>query len=425
MAARVLSKRLTNRSASSSATESAANSKSTLKSVSALEQDSNTGPLAKTDKDFKFVEQLKRQWLETIDSLPDPLMVVSGDYKISRANAEVARIAGKPIKQIIGKTCYKIFAGRNSPCEGCHIALKSKQASTLTYQIDNQKNDRAYEVVTRNFDVKSQDADLLREDGSASSHHYLHLYRDRTDLVRMEQKLTHQEKLAGLGQLAGGFAHEINNPIGGILVFSQMLLREMSPSSQHFGDVQEIEAAAKRCKAIVEQMLEFARQRPIKSLKAIIDVHEIINASIKFAEIGHNPGRIHQVIANLNAKEYKIFGDSNRLMQVLLNLLINAFQACKKPSTIEINTDNTHYHGETWIQLRIKDQGQGISKENLNMIFNPFFTTKEPGQGTGLGLSVVHGIVEDLSGTITVERTSRKGTTFLVNIPVARSGGNT
>ena len=353
-----------------------------------------------------FVEELKRQWMETIDAIPDPFMMVSDDYKIMRANASMADIAKMDVKNLVGKSCYEVFAGRKSACENCLMKGSKAGESTPGYEIHNAKNDRWYEVATRRLKPVS------------GQHGVVQIYRDRTDAKKLQNQLAQNEKLASIGQLAGGFAHEINNPLGGILVFSQMLLREIDKSSPHFQDIVEIEAAAKRCKTIVENLLDYARQRPLKPKMSECDVHSIIINAAKFAALGHNQKRQCEVKLELKAKNNVFHSDSNRLTQIFLNLCNNALQAMPKGGTLTIKSVNERIGKQPFLTVSISDTGKGISRENLAKIFEPFFTTKEPGQGTGLGLSIVHGILQDIGGSIEVTSKISVGSTFTVRLPV-------
>ena len=353
-----------------------------------------------------FVEKLKRQWLETIDALPDPFITVSQDYVIGRANLAMAEIAGVDVKSLSGNLCYKVFAGRKSPCDNCQMRQAKGNTTQPGYEIHNAHNDRWYEVATRRLSASDEDSTFVQ------------IYRDRTDAKNLQRQVTQNEKLASIGQLAGGFAHEINNPLGGILVFSQMLLREMDETSQHYQDVVEIEAAAKRCKTIVENLLDYARQRPLKPNLALCDLHEIIPNAVKFASLGHNTGNRCDVEIKLEAKNHQIISDQNRLTQVFLNLCSNAFQAMPSGGTLEVSTSCTRKNAGEQLVVNVTDTGSGISPKNLPKIFEPFFTTKEPGQGTGLGLSIVYGMIQDLGGSIDVRSEVGKGSTFSVTLPL-------
>ncbi len=357
-----------------------------------------------------FVENLKQQWLETIDALPDPFMIVGKDYKIKKANAAIAQAANRDIKSIMGETCYKVFAGRETPCENCQLSKAYNGKKTPAYEIHNTQNDRWYEVVSKSF--KTSESKDTEDRG------ILQIYRDRTETMQLQNQLAHKEKLASIGQLAGGFAHEINNPLGGILVFSQMLLRELDPKSSHFQDVKEIENAAQRCKTIVEGMLDFARQRPLRQKMESTDFHAAIESAAKFAQVGHNQNNKVEFELNLDASHHMGMSDRNRLIQILLNLSINSIHAMPTGGSLKISSKNLKRGSQEFISISVTDTGTGIKKEHIEKIFDPFFTTKEPGQGTGLGLAIVHGIVQDLHGSIKVESKVNKGTTIILEFPL-------
>ena len=355
-----------------------------------------------------FVENLKKQWVETIDALPDPFLIVGTNYVIQKANAAMAGVAEKPIKTLVGAKCYEAFAGRDKPCENCQMKRTQSFTHLQSYEVYNARNERWYEVVSKR--VAGTDA---------SNEGILQIYRDKTETRRLQHQVNQQEKLASIGQLAGGFAHEINNPLGGIIVFSQMLLREMEKTSSHYQDVVEIESAAQRCKDIVDGLLDFARQRPIHQKLEITDFHAAIESAVKFAGVGHNQKSRSTVQLNLDAKEFNGSGDRNRVMQIVLNLCTNAFQAMPNGGTLTVSTSNKTITGHKYMVISVADTGTGISKDMQKKIYDPFFTTKEPGQGTGLGLSVVHGIIQDLGGMIELESKLKEGTTFRVLLPLS------
>jgi len=244
---------------------------------------------------------------------------------------------------------------------------------------------------------------------------YVFVYRDQTEAHQLQEQLVQSEKLASIGLLAGGIAHEINNPLGGIMVFSQMLLREMPQDSPHYPDVEEILNATERCKAIVENLLEFARTKsdhlPNKASEEV-SVDDAINTALRFIKIGMTTDSI-DVSMDLKATDTVIEGDRNRLIQVFLNLMQNAVQAMPDGGRLELSTNYDSNH----IYCNITDTGIGISAEQLKRIFDPFFTTKDPGEGTGLGLAICYGIIQDLGGTIKVDSRVNHGTNFTIKLP--------
>ncbi|MEY4632404.1 MAG: hypothetical protein RIQ81_2524 [Pseudomonadota bacterium] len=361
---------------------------------------------------LKFVESLKRQWVATIDALIDPLIIIGADYKIQKANVAAARLSGiKPgnIKDIVGAKCHKMLAGRDKPCDGCQLKDTIKNNKACAFPLVNTLPGRIYEVTSQPFNIG--------DSGPAA----VHVYHDRTEAVQLQQKLVQNEKLASIGLLAGGIAHEINNPLGGILIFSQMLLKDIPEDSPYRTDVVEIEAAAQRCKAIVESLLDFARAQPDetrigKTKLAVIDGLEAVASALRFAKITLKQNQNIRVRESFKAKQSKILGDKNQIIQVVLNLLQNAIQAMPKGGELGITVSNDA--NKKLLVIEVADTGKGIPPEHISKIFDPFFTTKEPGEGTGLGLSICYGLVTGMGGQLTVASKGGKGATFTITLPL-------
>ncbi len=358
---------------------------------------------------LSFVENLKRQWMATIDALVDPLMIISHDYAIRKANVALARKAQLEIRELIGRKCYEIFANRKSPCKGCKLKESIQTTKAQSFDLESDTSREFYEVSSQPLFNDSGEVDGI-----------VHIYRDRTEAKQLREQLLQSEKLSSIGLLAGGIAHEINNPLGGILVFSQMLLRELPEASSHRTDAAEILSAAERCKSIVENLLDFARtNRQGRKSKTSINVIETVRSALRFAKVSipQNLIRIEELVEDGNAE---IKADKNSLIQLFLNLIQNAVQAMPKGGTLSISSSLvTNKDQSKWIKIDIKDTGIGIPSANLKKIFDPFFTTKEPGEGTGLGLSICYGIVEELGGTLTVRSKAGEGTCFTTSLPVA------
>lgn len=361
------------------------------------------------DELLAFLEGLKKQWMETVDAIIDPLMIIDLDYTIKKINRAAAEIHGSTadIKNLIGKKCYEIFANRTAPCSGCRIK-ETTDTQVVQFQLENVRSDYHYEVSSRQ---------LIDEDGSING--ILNIYRDRTEARRLQNQLLQHEKLASIGLLAGGVAHEINNPLGGILIFSQMLLREMDKQSPHYQDVVEIEAATQRCKAIVENLLDFARQQPKGNQDGFepIDIKDVVVAALRFARVGRMDTSIN-VIEEWSEEHFFVKGNRNKLIQLFLNLIQNAFQAMPDGGTITLSAEIRHTNGKRLMAVSIIDTGVGIAPEDLKRIFDPFYTKKDPGEGTGLGLAICYGIAEEMGATIEVESVVNEGSCFRVIAPI-------
>jgi two-component system NtrC family sensor kinase len=231
-------------------------------------------------------------------------------------------------------------------------------------------------------------------------------------LHNAQQELLHKDRLASMGQLAAGVAHEINNPLGTILLFSEALYKETPEDSPHRDDLRMIINETTRCKNIVADLLNFARQQEVLAQET--DVHALLEQVIE--ESRRQPSFedvriVRQFDPNLPA----IQADPAQLQQVFINLLNNGAESIEGDGTITLTTRPVDGH---WVEVQISDTGSGIPEENLNRLFTPFFTTKPPGKGTGLGLSIVYGIVKMHRGQITVQSQVGHGTTFVVTLPV-------
>ena len=246
--------------------------------------------------------------------------------------------------------------------------------------------------------------------------------RERTDaLVQHEKQMAHADRLASIGQLSSGIAHEINNPLGVIQGYTQLLLRDADEGSQRHSDLQIILKHAGNCKAIVEDLLNFARRSQPEM--GDIDIHAVIEDALVF--IRHRSKmeniRIEKVFAD-NIPAMRM--DEKKIKQVLVNLVMNAGHAVAEDGTITIST--RFDTGGRKLMVDVADNGYGIESRHLSRIFDPFFTTKPTGEGTGLGLAVSYGIVKSHGGDIDVKSEPGNGAVFTVTLPVGKtvlSGG--
>ncbi len=351
-------------------------------------------------ENLEFVEELKRTWLKTVDSIPDGIAVIDENFQLVRCNRSFLEQNGtKKFSEQIGRKCYEVFAKRQNPCTGCRLKEEFKSA-VVSYEIENKN--RTYSVISNHADEKD-------------NRYVLHVYRDITEKIELQAKLIQSEKLASIGTLAGGFAHEINNPLAGIILFTQMVLKEMATTSKHYSDLIEIEKAAQRCKVIVSDLLKFARSQETKVTLVKTKVHDALKDALAFVKMGFREAEWN-IHGDLNAADDLILADRNRLVQIFLNLCKNALDAMPQGGDLIIKTENCA--GE--IKIEISDTGSGIPEEIQKRIFDPFFTTKQPGEGTGLGLSVVSSLVQEMNGRILLKSTVGEGSAFTIVFPNER-----
>jgi two-component system, NtrC family, sensor kinase len=224
------------------------------------------------------------------------------------------------------------------------------------------------------------------------------------------KQIMQSEKLASVGRLAAGVAHEINNPLTGVLTFAHFLKDKHENDESDQQDINIIIQETTRVREIIRGLLDFARQTP--AVKTPIEINEVIQNLLKLIK-GQKEFKNITIVENYKEGLLPIRADKNQLQQVFLNLLLNAGEAIAGPGKITITT----FSEEEYVIVRISDTGCGISEDDLNKIFDPFFTTKPVGKGTGLGLSVSYGIIQQHGGTIKCDSILGEGTTFLVILP--------
>ncbi|MEN8210171.1 MAG: ATP-binding protein [Thermodesulfobacteriota bacterium] len=243
--------------------------------------------------------------------------------------------------------------------------------------------------------------------GCAKSFHFI--IKNINEKRQMERQIAQADKLAAIGELSAGVAHEINNPLGIILGYTQLLLKE-APDSQD--DLKIIEKHVKNCKVVVSDLLSFSRKG--SSSMSIIDVNKVVEGVIQFLSNNSDFRNINLIFNPYTKAHLNILGNEQEIAQVMINLLINASHAVDGKGNIEISTQNLD---SDTIKILVKDDGKGIEQKNLSKIFDPFFTTKPVGQGTGLGLSVGYGIIKRHQGDIRVESKMGQGSIFKITLP--------
>ncbi|MBN1382000.1 MAG: PAS domain S-box protein [Deltaproteobacteria bacterium] len=246
------------------------------------------------------------------------------------------------------------------------------------------------------------------------------IFTDLRERIRMQKeledthlKLLHSEKMASLGKLAAGVAHEINNPLGGILLYANLLFEDMPPDHSQSANVKKIIDQTLRCKDIVKELLDFGRQAEHNMV--MCDTNHILEQSISLLSKQSSFHNI-QIIKEFDPLLMPITADPGQLNQVFINLMTNAADAMNGLGTLTVRTYSLPEENKVGVEF--SDTGCGIPPEIIPRIFDPFFTTKDMGKGTGLGLSTVYGIIGEHGGTIDVRSEPNEGTTFILRLPV-------
>lgn len=400
------------------------------------------------------------EFLRTITNGVDyEIMLLDRDYKILWANDNVARLSHLDKNAIAGNYCYKVTHGLNAPCQepkdSCPIreVLRSKKAVTMlhthfhesgkplnfeitVYPASNEKGEvERFIHIGKDVTERMRMVEELKEAKQRlerSNTTLEELVQKRTEKLKKtneelrlkEEQLIQSGKMAAIGQLASGVAHEINNPLAVIMNNAQLIQRSIEKSKLDGDDVREmiesIKRAVERGKRITQSLLEFSHVS--SAAFAPVSVNEVIDKVLSLIEYEMSLENV-SIKKNLQPDSPKILGDAQLLQQVFFNLIINAQWAIKQKSAREggrITIESQYIPGDNFISVIVSDTGKGIPQDNLNRIFEAFFTTKPAGKGTGLGLSIVYNIITKHKGLIKVSSEVDKGTSFKIALPIER-----
>jgi signal transduction histidine kinase/putative methionine-R-sulfoxide reductase with GAF domain len=341
------------------------------------------------------IARAKREWEKTFDAISEPMALLDG-FTVRRSNLAYARRAGLPIQSIPGKTCHELLAGRATPCPGCPL-VNNEGASEI------QLKESTFQVA--GFQVG---------DGAERVVHYRDVSHERA----LENRLRETERLAAVGQLASGAAHEINNPLGFLSSNLQSLRRNLDELGEQ-GVKGEAKELLLECEEMVIESLDGARRvaEIVKGLRELsrqeigggthTKVSDCVTRAVR-AELPADP----RVTVDLD-ESLAVRVDPLKLDQVLMQILRNARQAIDAKGRIRIIARRD----AALATIRVEDDGAGIAPENVRRVFEPFFTTRGVGKGIGLGLTAAWGIVTRFGGRIDVESVPGRGSAFIVKLP--------
>lgn len=346
---------------------------------------------------FNQIWKSQKWWQNIIDAIKDYIFVLDNNYRILRTNKAFANLFGREPADIIMVPYYELY-GLKEPHEWC-IVSKDKDR-VCTGFVERNINDAFYLISC--FPIFHDQHDAM-----------VYIMKDITETRRLKDQIYHMDKLSSLGTLSSGVAHEINNPLTGIIGYTEMLLmNDQDKTTKKY--LHNIFESAIRCKRIVENMLTFSRQKlPIKNPE---NINDIIDNTLELHEYWLRSTNI-EIVRNYSEVPY-ISVDRQQMQQVILNLIINAEHAISETDghgKIEFKTE--YDKGTNNIIITVTDNGIGIPPDILSKIFDPFFTTKPVNVGTGLGLSIAHGIIVEQGGTIKVKSEIVSGTTFTITLP--------
>ena len=357
----------------------------------------------------------------------EPLFLLQKDYRILDANEPMLNLIGLPREEVIGRTCHEVSHRSLQPCNSktCHCPMKETlktglSAHAIHEHLDRQNRPSYLEVFTYPLKDNYGQVDMVFE-----------FYRDITDDLesRLETKarqvkkdlarLVHEDKMIALGKLVASSVHEINNPIAGIHTLAKLMLRTLDEDQLEAEQLEEfrrylelVAHESSRCGQIVSNLLSFARQKEME--RRPVEINDIIRSVILLCQHRMQLQNI-DIQEQLDPNLPEITGDYNQIQQCIMNVIFNAMEAMPDGGKLTLNT--SFKPKNRMVHINISDTGCGIPEENLSMIFEPFFSTKEESQGVGLGLSVVYGIMREHQGSIYVQSEVGTGSTFTIRFP--------
>ena len=363
------------------------------------------------------------------------IVVLNTDFTITDVNESYLGIVNRKREEVLGAHCYEVYYGLKVPCARAypmmqcpmHETLKTGKSAHVVHEFTGEKNGTVYgNIVT--YPLRDQDGEIFQ---------VIEIIRDITEVIstgwekRVKElkadlnKMVQEDRMISLGKLAASCVHEINNPIHGLLTFTDLMqdmLAEGKPTPEKLAKFKEfltiMSGELERCGNIITGLLSFSREYPLEY--KTIHFNDILEAVTRLTRHKMELQNI-RLITEFSATLAMVKGDANRLQQVLLNLIFNAIEAMPQGGELGITSCLVKNNQE--IQIEIRDTGHGIPEEQMNHIFDPYFTTKKEGEGTGLGLSIVYGVVNNHGGKIRAKSQENEGTVFILNFPVLQVEG--
>ncbi|PLX53370.1 MAG: hypothetical protein C0611_05540, partial [Desulfobacteraceae bacterium] len=367
--------------------------------VRAFEKISTRQKLKEYDRNRAMYDVLINELIQ------EDVLIIGSDYRVLDINETLLATLGLERKEAVGRYCYEITHRLTKPCSGedhkCPLkeTLMTRKPTKETHIHKDKDNKNIHYSIS---------AYPLFENGEIIG--AIELSRDITADINTRQAMMQQDKLASIGRLSAGVAHEINNPLTTILTTAMLIQEDIDPDNPMYEELGTITNETLRCRKIVASLLDFARQtKPTKKYHNINDIIiECIGLTRKQAEF-----KDVQILKALSEQVPELLLDKEQIQQALINLILNATDATDPGGKITVSTalspDNQ------FVNINVSDTGKGIAAEVVDKIFEPFFTTREI--GTGLGLAITHGIIGRHGGDIRVQSRPGQGTTFTIRLP--------
>lgn len=338
----------------------------------------------------------KKRLMAVFDGIMSPLTITDLDHNIIMVNKATATLFEEKIPRLLGRKCYEAFRKENEPCPNCPVTETIRTGKPSHRLSTNPIVNKTLEEYTFPIFDASGNLSLIINYGI-----------DVTDKIKMERQLVQADKMASLGTLAAGIAHEIRNPMATINLNTQILLRDLDVDEEHQVYMLDIQKEVKKIERIISEILEFSKPRPAHLVETninevVLSVHELTRVQLRKDNL-----KVHFDLAdNLPA----VLIDPAQISQVVINLVINAMQAMPDGGDLTVTTQTDPRTGR--VELLVGDTGLGIPNDNLSKIFDPFFTNKP--EGTGLGLAIARQILEKNQAAIQVSSKEGQGTVFRI-----------
>jgi len=363
----------------------------------------------------KEIRRMGEEWMLTFDSITDWVSIQNKDFKIVRANRAYGDKFNMKPEELIGKPCYELVHGTKEPWPSCPHRQTLETKKAVTEEFFEPRLGIYLEIAT---------SPIFNDNGEATG--TVHITKDITERKKLEAQLIQAQKMEAIGTLAGGIAHDFNNILMAILGHADIAKMKLAEDSEAIDNLNQLKNAGNKARRLIQQILAFSRMG--EQERIALSLTPLIKEALKFLR-STLPTSV-EIRDYIEADPGIIEADATQIHQIMMNLCTNAGHAMQEEGgTLDVKLIRVEVDRQTALQhhklhtgphvrLTVTDTGCGMDSETLEHIFDPYFTTKEVGEGTGLGLSVVHGIVNTHNGVITVESEPEKGTTFHVYFPI-------
>jgi PAS domain S-box-containing protein len=364
----------------------------------------------------RALQESKRNWERTFNAITDMIIIISVKRVIVTANEAAAKVLNCSLNELVGQSYHDIFGSNIDDPTLCPLECLFNQQQGLTVEFQFNKEQTHLVSCSPVYDANGAIMEIVL------------VGKNITEQKKLENQLVHAQKMEAIGVLASGISHDFNNILTGILGYSQLAINKAEPKSFIYKALDCINSAGLRGRDLVRQILAFSRTSP--ESKELIQIQPIILEALRLLRASL-PSNI-AIQQDIDPECGFIMANPIQIHQVLMNLCTNASHAMEETGGIlrislkmttlsDAQMADLHLPSGRYLVISVEDSGSGIAPETVHRIFEPFFSTKGVGKGTGMGLSVVHGIITQSGGAITVESTQGKGTTFLVFLPLFKA----